>query len=403
MKIALFHNLTFGGGERALYNLNKQLTMAGHAVDAFVPANADESCISLKDVVTRHRVFPIRRTFLGRASSALRRAALLSRSWLDDERAQKSIAETINAGSYDVVLSDQDHRTMSPFILRYLTGPVVYYCHQPCRSGETILAAELWLQEPDEGWRWWDERRSNYFRKAERQIDKENARFASYIVTNSDFTREAILRAYGVNGFVSYLGTDVDLFHPTNAPRGDFVLSVGSCHHIKGFDFIIRSLGRMDSKRRPKLVIVSNAWSKDWEAYLVSLAVRLKVDVTFKRCVSDFELVSLYNEAKLFVYAPYLEPFGLVVLEAMACGTPVFAVKEGGVRESVTHNETGILADRDEEVFAESMLDLLHDDQKRKRLTRNALDAVRGFWTWKHAAQRLEVHLARCASMSRGA
>ena len=221
------------------------------------------------------------------------------------------------------------------------------------------------------------------------------------IVTNSYFSREVILRAYGLNAFVSYLGTDIDLFRPLDEPREDFVLSVWSCIPQKGFDFLIRSLGRMDPRQRPKIVVVANASNLHWEAYLFKLAATLNVVLSIKKCISDSELVRLYNRARLLVYAPYLEPFGLAVLEAMACGTPVIAVKEGGVRESIVHNETGILTERDEEAFAQAISDLLQDDLQRERLARRALEVVRNFWTWQHAAERLEGHLARAAKRRR--
>jgi glycosyltransferase involved in cell wall biosynthesis len=157
----------------------------------------------------------------------------------------------------------------------------------------------------------------------------------------------------------------------------------------------------MDPKLRPPLVVVANVSEPPWEAHLVRLAASLNVDLRIKVGVSDYELVLWYNQAKLFVYAPYLEPFGLVVLEAMACETPVIAVKEGGVRESVIHNETGILVDREEEAFAQAISELLQDDLQRERLACRALEAVRSFWTWQHAAKRLEGHLVRCANQRR--
>jgi glycosyltransferase involved in cell wall biosynthesis len=169
----------------------------------------------------------------------------------------------------------------------------------------------------------------------------------------------------------------------------------------KGYDFLIRSLSMIDAGIRPSLLIASNMTDAAWEAHLHQLASKLGVELSIKKCISDRDLVHLYNSARLFVYAPYLEPFGLAPLEAMACGTPVVAVKEGGVRESVLHNETGILTERDEEAFALATTELLRDDAQRERLAYRGLEVVQSFWTWTHAAQRLELHLSRAARLGR--
>jgi glycosyltransferase involved in cell wall biosynthesis len=233
------------------------------------------------------------------------------------------------------------------------------------------------------------------------KIDRENTSHAKYILANSYFSRESILRAYGLNSFVSYLGIDTDLFRPLSLPKENFVLSVGACYAHKGFDFVIRSLGLIDDERRPKMVIVSNSTHAPWEAHLMQIASDLHVDLEVKTAIPDSELVRLYNRARLFVYAAILEPFGLAPLEAMACGTPVVAVKEGGVRESVLHNETGILTPRDEVAFAKSTTDLLENDEERERMGCRALEVVRSFWTVRHAGERLEAHLRQAIARSK--
>jgi glycosyltransferase involved in cell wall biosynthesis len=183
-----------------------------------------------------------------------------------------------------------------------------------------------------------------------------------------------------------------------HCPKEDYVLSIGACDPVKGFDFIVKSLGLIDQSLRPKFVIISNAAVKFWEDYLKQLAIQVGVGLEIKRQISDDELVSFYNRAKLVVYAPYLEPFGLVPLEAMACGTPVVAVREGGVRESVVHNKTGILTERDELIFAEAIAELLANEEIRDRMGQRAIEAVKGFWSLKHAGERLLWHLERCLS-----
>lgn len=399
MKIAVFHNLPCGGAKRALYNLVKYLGKAGNVVDAFIPSTADENFLPLNEVVNGCRTFSVQRTVRGVISSATRYAAFVRMSLADHERVQERIAQIINAGSYDIVLSDQDQFTSSPFLLKFLAKPTVHFCHQPPRSQEAILqqlagAADRTFSLPLHKRVWLEHGRAQISK-----IDKENAAYAAYIVTNSCFTREAILRVYGRNAFVSYLGVDTDFFRPLSVPEDNYVLSVGACCPHKGYDFVIRSLALTDRKVRPKLVIVSNGMNPPWEAYLTRLAVERGVELEIKTLVTDSELVQLYNRARLLVYAPYLEPFGLAPLEAMACGKPVVGVKEGGVRESVVPDETGILTERDEKMFAHATAQLLQDDERRRRMGSRALEVVRTSWTWAHAGERLDWHLRRAANL----
>ena len=394
MKIAVFHNLPSGGAKRALYGLVKYLIKAGCRVDVFVPSTADETFLPLKDVANRIYVFPVRKTITGLIYSTFRYIPPIRTSLADIEKIEKEIADVINNKDYDVVFSEQDQYTMSPFFLKFIKKPTVYYCQQPLRSNEAILqniSQEKTSKSPRLIKKMW----RKYFVSKLSEIDKENASFARHILTNSYFSRESIMRSYGLNSFVSYLGVDTEIFKPIEIPEENFALSAGSCGPSKGFDFIIKSLARIDSKIRPKFIIVSNSVDEKWKNYLENLAIKVDVELEIKKLVSDSELVQLYNKAKLVVYAPYLEPFGLVPLEAMACGTPVVAVKEGGVRESVVHNESGWLTERDERDFAEAVTQLLLDEYKRWSMGRRGIELIQDFWTLKHAGERLLQHIER--------
>ena len=399
MKIAVFHNLPSGGAKRALHNYVKYLKCVGHQIDVHVPATADENYLPLKDLVDGYYVYPLRRTVRGALSPYVR--YFLPRSFPDLEQTHQCIAEKINEGTYDVVFSEQDRFTFTPFLLRHLKKPTVYYCQQPCRQDDVILQELAQAAFPSPPLplpkRMW----CAYLTKLDKtvpQIDRANARHARYILANSYFSREAILRAYGLNAYVSYLGVDTDIFRPLNLARENFVLSVGACWLHKGHDFTIRSLGLIDERIRPRLVIVSNGTDASWEAHLVRLAARLRVHLDLKTSVSDNDIVCLYNQTRLFVYGAILEPFGLAPVEAMACGTPVVAVKEGGARESVLDAETGILTPRDEAVFADAVSGLLENDERRKRMGCRAVEVVRSFWTIRHAGERLEAHLKRAVA-----
>jgi glycosyltransferase involved in cell wall biosynthesis len=203
------------------------------------------------------------------------------------------------------------------------------------------------------------------------------------------------LRSYGRNSFVSYLGVDTEVFKPLSIPEEDFVLSVGRLIPSKGFDFIVSSLGTIHSKIRPKLIIVSVEIDIHFKDSLEHFAQKNGVDLRIKSLIADDELVSLYNKSKLVLYAPYLEPFGLVPLEAMACGTPVVAVREGGVRESVIHNETGVLTQRDEAMFAQAVMELLSNEEKIRDMSQKAIECIEEYWTEEKAGKRLMWHINR--------
>jgi len=395
MKIAVFHNLPSGGAKRALYGFVKYLTKSGHSVDVFVPSTANENFLPLKDIANKINTFPVERTFTGLIYSTFRYIPPIRISLRDVERTEKEIADVINKKDYDVVFSEQDQYTMSPFFLKFIEKPTVYYCQQPSRSQEAILqnVSQRIQRESHPQWaiRIW----YKYFVSRLSDIDRKNASFSGYILANSYFSRESILRSYGLNSFVSHLGVDTEVFKPFKVHKENLVLSIGSCRPAKGFDFIINSLGCVNSKIRPKFIIVSSSINIKWKEYLEHLAIKVGVKLEIRSLIQDNELALLYNKAKLVLYAPYLEPFGFVPLEAMACGTPVVAVKEGGVRESVINNETGILTERDEDMFAEAVTELLLNKEKREKMAQKGIEAIHNFWTLERAGDRLLKHLSR--------
>jgi len=393
MKIAIFHNLPSGGAKRALYTFSKFLTKSGHTVEVFVPSTANESYLPLKDVAREVNVFDVKRTISGLISSELRNYPLSMSA--DLERVERNIADTINGQDFDVVLCEQDIYTISPYFLKYSKKPTIYYCQQPARNQDAALRdiarTELFPRLQTLRGRIID----YCINRQVPKIDKKNASFAEHILANSYFSRESILRSYGRNSFVSYLGVDTEIFKPLGIPNEDFVLSVGRLVPSKGFDFIVRSLGTIHAKIRPKLVVVSDEIDIHFKNSLEQRAQKIGVDLRIESLIADDELVSLYNKAQLVLYAPYLEPFGLVPLEAMACGTPVVAVKEGGVRESVIHNKTGILTQRDEHMFGHAVIGLLSSAEKISDMSQNAIECIEDYWTTEKAGKRLMWHIHR--------
>ncbi|MEO0162299.1 MAG: glycosyltransferase [candidate division WOR-3 bacterium] len=401
MRIAIFHNLPSGGSKRALYGFVKYLKIKNYSMDLFLPETANEDFLPLKDYVNKLRIFPVKRSPAGMFKSFCCYLPPLKFSLADIEDAQKKIAQAIEQDDYEVIYVDQDRFTNSPFLLKFVNKPSVYYCAQPSRKSEMEILRKNLFKITNQGLfeklrKCWQAYAGNRLEK----IDIENASHARYLLTNSFFSHENIMRVYGINSYVCYLGVDTEFFKPLDLPKNHFVLSVGECAFHKGYDFIIRALGLIDPRIRPKFLIVANNVDPAWKSFLYTLAQAHEVELVVKQNISDHELLELYNQTKMIVYAPYLEPFGLVPLEAMACATPVVAVKEGGVRESVIHNETGILTERDEIHFAEAIRELLGDQKRQSQLGKRGRAWVHSSWTLRHAGERLIAHLNRAVANS---
>ena len=98
-----------------------------------------------------------------------------------------------------------------------------------------------------------------------------------------------------------------------------------------------------------------------------------------------------------------MEPFGLVALEAMACGTPVIGVHEGGVRESVVEGVSGILVERGSPEIAAAIERLMGDPALRSSLGKSARDYVCRGWTWEATIDRYEDCVRRVLAKEQGA
>ena len=395
LKIAVFHNLPSGGAKRALYGYVEYLTKTGNQVDVFVPSTANEEFLPLRDLVGHVHVFPVPKTLGGSIYSTIKYIppAVKQISLRDLEKTEQIMADVINNGPYDVVFSEQDQYTMAPFLLKYIKKPMVFYCQQPLRND--AVSEMIFPRKKNNIMGSLKGLGSKIVVKRGLSIDKTNSFYSDYTLSNSYFSRESILRMYGINSHVSYLGVDPEMFKPLDVPEEKFILSVGTFTPEKGHGFLVESIALIDQEIRPKLVVVSNSSFPPWKTYLEKHAEELGVEMEIKSLINDDELAVLYNQAEMVVYSPYLEPFGLVPLESMACGTPVVAVKEGGVRETVIHKKTGLLIDRDEELFAEAMTKMLSKEYKRYDMGKKSVETIQNFWTLDHAGERLLEHLNR--------
>jgi len=239
-----------------------------------------------------------------------------------------------------------------------------------------------------------------------RQVREETVSVRAFdrVLTNSFFSRENILRSYGVPARVCYLGVDLDVFRRLELPRDNMVLGIGQIARHKRLETVVRAVADL-GEESPRIVWVGNAVDDGYRDEVVGLARELEVRLELLVRAPQDQVVELLNRARVLVYAPRLEPFGYPPLEAGACGLPVVAVAEGGMRESVVDGKTGLLAADDRELSG--LLErILHDEKLAARLGSGGQAWVESRWTLEAAVQRLETELTlacRDALVGRGA
>ncbi len=205
--------------------------------------------------------------------------------------------------------------------------PLLSYVHSPAR----------WMWDPDlqdlemgSGASKWALMR---FAASQRKADRLAAERMTKIVANSTIVAERIKSYWGLDAEVIHPPVDTDFYTPD--------------HRVKREDFFLLA-GRMVPYKRPQVAVAAAA------AAGVPLVVAghgramdacrevAGPDVVFIEEVSDEELRDLYRRCRALVF-PGVEDFGIVPVEAQACGAPVIGVARGGLRDSIIHDVTGLL------------------------------------------------------------
>ena len=207
------------------------------------------------------------------------------------------------------------------------------------------------------------------------------------------------------------LGVDLDRFQPMDpaplrrrlglADNERVILFTGRLERLKGVETAIRALPLLPASTGPRRLLVVGADSSNGlleaggyaseRSRLEALAAELGVagDVTFLGAIHHEELPQYYSLADVCAVPSYSESFGLVALEAQACGTPVVASRVGGLASVVIDGQTGFtIRDHDPAAYAARMGDLLGDEVLRTQMgSAAATHAVT--YTWDATAEKL--------------
>lgn len=310
-RVALCHEwaVTWSGSEQ----------VAGRIAEAL---DVDDVFVFTADLGIAGRVFghrPVHMPPIGRSGLARRRwqwlLPFMVRWWRD-----------LDLSAFDVVVTSSHAAVNSvrprPDALH------VSYCHTPMRYAWTWRAEVGRLPAP---------MRPAWPLAAAllRRGDRRRAHDVDLFVANSHHVAGRIERFYGRPSVVVHPPIRTDFFTPNTAvEQHDFFLYAGRLVAYKHPDVAIEAAERAGVR----LVVAGSG------PELGRLKRLAGPSVSFVESPSDTELRDLYRRARALVH-PGVEDFGMTMVEAQACGTPVIAHREGGASEAVRDGETGVLYD----------------------------------------------------------
>ncbi len=162
-----------------------------------------------------------------------------------------------------------------------------------------------------------------------------------------------------------------------NLDKRDFILSVGRLEDKhKGFSILISALELL-TKRGYDLDLAIVGEGPDREMLRMhSLKLGIKDRVHLLGSVSNSELTSLYEKCVLFVLPSVIEPFGLVLLEAMSFGKPIVATRVGGIPEVIENGENGLLVEPTPKALASGIEMILSTPHIGEAFTKRSPEVV---------------------------
>jgi D-inositol-3-phosphate glycosyltransferase len=241
------------------------------------------------------------------------------------------------------------------------------------------------------------------------RIEGEIAQQADLLIASTADEGDDLIGSYGADPEHVYVvapGIDLSTFQPldrTEARRkigygaGRLLLFVGRLERLKGVEIAIRALALLRDRDHDDLrLIVLGEDSRDGDESekerlkAVASALGLRDRVDFLGSVAHHELPYFYAAADALVMPSYSESFGLVALEAQACGRPVVASGVSGLRSVVRDEVSGYLIDGDDPaVYAERIGRLLADPELAQQMGRRGRLLAQRF-SWTRTADRLE-------------
>jgi len=193
-------------------------------------------------------------------------------------------------------------------------------------------------------------------------------------------------------------GVDIEKFRPIKMEENMYTLFFLSVldefHHYKGLDYLLQALKEV-KKELPQVKLIVGGKGKLLPFYEEKTRnLGLNDNVEFLGFIPEEKLINYYNQCQAFVLpsiSSVQEGFGIVALEALACGKPVISTEIVGIAEEIKKNGLGaIVPPRNTKALAESIISILSTTRTSQKLSKNCRKLVEDKYTWKRVAKLTE-------------
>jgi len=302
------------------------------------------------------------------------------------ERAWAELSRVVEASDCNAVWANPCHEFKVPPLTEGLARRTVFYLDEPTRQyfDPSVKKSTRRITRPV------------YFflNYKKRTAQQRNALKMAEVMTNSAFTARMIDSAYKRSATVVPLGVHHRFSPGSHEHARSGALSVGTLIPSKGHDLAIAAI----AKQVPVIPLTVIAPRREVVELqrLQTLARDLGVEVAFHFGVSDEALVDAYQSAAVTLYLAKAEPFGLVSVEAQACGSTMVLVDEGGLPETAAGNPLVIVAERKVDAIAAAMATALRPVDAAERQV--CAEGVQQRWSWDVSSKLLADALKEVAS-----
>jgi glycosyltransferase involved in cell wall biosynthesis len=232
----------------------------------------------------------------------------------------------------------------------------------------------------------------NSYKLMDRFMNRKLREGANALTAHCTAAKNFWLNTLGVkrNIEVIHVGVDTELFQPKKTKRlilteGRLkLLTVARAYPFKGLKYLIEAMQYV-SKRVPgiKCYLLSKGPERKKLEKLVSKLQLGNIIIFLDIAIPNWQMPELYSQCDIYVQPSLIEPFGIAVLEAMACGKPVVGTNIGGMIDTIEEGVSGYRVEpMNPKALGEKITDLLLNPEKMREMGKNARERAKKF-DWK--------------------